>query len=229
MEQHEGQCCNTEDVVEIDTRCFKLTNNEILNSIEEALPELGDTRVYDDHPIIWGGNPDASILVVQLCPDRSELYSAKKLNIHNTFVCAGPGGNEFKYHAKNAGFNIQDDFLYLNLFPYVPIGCSTVDDELIKKYFWILQLVINELQPKMIITLGYKVFRSMFPDSKVNIEIFEHCLNHWKMLSSDDTLVAMLDDPYELIDIEGTRKNNFTKTLRIIHAKTPTLRYRNGQ
>ena len=115
-------------------------------------------RIEDDHHILYAGNPNSPITVVQMHPDRSELSFALNDNVHNKYICTGPEGNKFRKAARDAGFDEENDFFYTNIIPFYPLAGHPYTENTIRNLLWIFDGVIEIVKPKIIITIGYEPF-----------------------------------------------------------------------
>jgi len=138
----------------------KITKLESLSEVIKDSFENYSTgcRIGSPHYILYAGNIDSKIMVVQTHPDNAELNWAMRHDTHKDYVCTGPGGHTFKSAAAKAGFNPDKDFVYVNIIPFYPMAGTMYPPAVVDKMLWIFQSLLEILQPKAIISLGYDAF-----------------------------------------------------------------------
>lgn len=179
-----------------------------LNTLSCALKDqFEDKEIYsrfdmvNNHHVLYDGDPDSGVMVVCMQPEKSEVFWAQMENIHQHFVCRGPNNIKFRHMAKKNGFDTEKDFFYCNITPFFPIGGRRFDDETVDRLFWIFEGIVSIVKPKIIITLGYRVFKHLFNDRYDFNDWRNILLNKTYTTTDTNTVVLPLDDPEDIGDI----------------------------
>lgn len=201
---------------------------EKLQKIERfasAVPELSEElfssewKVKDKHHIVYAGNPEAKIMVVQKNPDQSELCFAKMHNTHNNYVCTGPGGNLFRDMAKRKGYNVDSDFLYVNLIPYVPLGYGHYPLQAYEKAVWMFEELFSIVQPTVVVVLGYEAFVGCIQNE--DVLHFEALVKSQQLHSihgeGQEWYFIALEDPELVLGENHLKHKRFYSTLGKLH------------
>lgn len=141
---------------------IELTDNKtaLLNALTEAIKdsvvEYQDiARIASDHPIVYAGNPEAEIMIVQMAPNGTEQFWAEHEETNTGKILINVEGTKFKQAATKVGFDVEKDFFYTNIIPFMPTGEQAYEPDIVNRFLWIFQSVFDIIKPKIIITLGY--------------------------------------------------------------------------
>lgn len=201
-----------------------------MNEKTKKLDELNDTvkslcRKYrpkwktgDPHHILYGGNTNSEIMVIQNCPEWAEVFWAKKEGKHKDFVCTGPMGHEFKSNAKQVGFQPDVDFFYTNIIPYYPLGGGQYHKDVLLNGRAILEEVISIMQPAVTVALGYPVFYALTNGEDWNK--FDDMIEATHLWGYHGGLIMPLDLP-------GEKTERTLLMMRMLRLTVPYLLERN--
>ena len=120
--------------------------------VEKAyLPEADSRQV-----VLYGGNPEAYIMVIARDLGRSELEENTPL--------IGKAGQLLRDGCKKIGFNPELDFIMCNTVPLKPKDNKAFSALTRSKFIWILNDLFGIVLPTTIITLGYEATTVIFPE-----------------------------------------------------------------
>jgi len=188
-------------------------------------------RVLDSHPIVAGGNLQSKILVLRLHPRNVDVHWAKQdssTNEVNKHIYApiGDAGYMFRDTAARSGFDPLKDFIYSYICPYAPLGDGEFNLSDLEDIMWFNEEVLQIFQPKIIITLGYKVFTTI--DGRLDMKEFLELIksnNPWILKDQDNFNdltynILPLEDP-EIVasDQTGKHKQFFKNMKRLYTSK----------
>jgi len=191
-------------------------------------------KVLHEHPILYEGNPDAKILVVQFSPDNSESYFAQTLKTHN-YVCRGPSGNFIRDHLRNAGFNVEKDIVYCNLIPFVPLGYHVYEEYEVIQYLWVYEELYDIIQPEIVVSLGFNATQYISDISTVPKRyidpmdrsgdifeppraVFETILKReHTIIQTDNHLFVPLNDPDVVMSEQHNKNKSFFNTIKQLY------------
>lgn len=181
----------------------KITELDALSQAVEDMYEefyAHNTFIGDSHHILYSGNIDADTAVVKMHPNPTEVYWAKKKNVHSDCLFIDNEGDSFKKSATTAGFKPANDFLYLSLIPFYPKIKDGYDDETISNNLWIFDGIIEISGVKNIITLGYRTSSlvAAYYGKNLDFDEFEDNikLNESIYLLKDKILVPLEEPPF---------------------------------
>jgi hypothetical protein len=173
----------------------------------------------DSHHILYSGNINSNIMLVKLQPDPTELHWAKQENIHNKYVFFGEAGNRIRnrfygkgmgidckykemhksHKSKTAEKNLNEvyqrgfidnslgDLFFINYMPFyskVPYPKSELD-----KYSWIFKSICEIIKPKIIITFGYDLYKTLIED--VVLPEYEESIYRRDTFVTDDNVLII--------------------------------------
>lgn len=189
---------------------------------------LDKYRIASSHHLLYGGNAESDIMVLQMHPDKAELNWGIRNNLNKDYVCFGPAGNIFKDNAKKAGFDIETDFFYCNYIPFYPLAGSEYDQETKNDLSHIFKDLMNIIDPKIIITLGHNSFNAAlnyFGEPTRDFLTWEsYADSHKKILKiRDDIIIAPIEDPNVVISESHNKNKAFYNKLKILYTVSDHL------
>jgi len=192
--------------------------DDFIAELELKFSTLKPKEYGVEHPhfILYEGNIDAKIMAVQMHPDRCEASWAINENTHTKYVCFGPAGNLLRRTIKRNKIPAEK-VLYVNLVPFFPLGGTCFNKENIDNFRWILDRIIEIIEPKIMLSLGIDVFRAIIGDT--DVQQFYKYIHTNTVLDYNGISIIPLENPAKVDGDNSRRDTHFFESFRRLATK----------
>ncbi len=140
--------------IEFTTPMWKL--NTLRGKVERFVSTYDTPEIETQKVVLYGGNPEASIMVVARDLGKDEVEKEEPL--------IGRAGQIFRKGSVMAGFEPTLDFFMCNTVPLKPKGNKAFSDLVRLDFKWVLNDLFKIIRPSSVITLGYESTKTVFPE-----------------------------------------------------------------
>lgn len=173
-------------------------------------------RLKYKHHMLWSRNPNSKLMIVQLHPEECEVNHGILNNSNQGFVLNSPVGYDFCHTLKEIGFDLED-FVFVNMIPFFPTGGVKFSDDTIEDLIWIFNGILEIISPRIIITLGYDVLRSIIIENNITRNTYLEYTKNSKIIQLENLHIIPLEDPKVVRSNHAQKNVHFYKTLKRLY------------
>jgi uracil-DNA glycosylase len=175
----------------------------LLDGLSQAIEDCkGDyeenLEIASMHQILYAGNPEASIMVVQMHPNKEENFWAKHEDTHEKHILINSEAQKFRNAVKRSGYDLEKDFCFVNIIPFYPRAGQEYSPNTIMQLSWIFGGLFDIINPKIVVTLGYDALNTVV-DGSISVPQYLHLIKKNNDIHADDSI----DNTWGILEYEN--------------------------